>query len=390
MRASVTAADFRQLPIAEMEAIVARFEERVNAAQQTHAPTKAWVKQAIRREGPGRCPVRLKRLSVDLILRYGDALADLFCEFPDDVVAVIPYDITIGYQAPGKRPRINPIEALMRGMEWVDEWGTVWGHAFGGVGATPVDYPIKDWSELDDYLARRMPDPHAPGRLDAAGPSLAAHGETKYCYGVIHLALFERLHALRGMNELFVDFCTHEGEVRRLMDALERYLIAIVRQWAALGADGVFMTDDWGSQTGLLIAPDMWRRLFKPYYARVFAEAHRLGVDVLFHSCGNVFDIVGDLIEIGMDVLDPVQPGAMDIQRLARAFGGQVAFSGAIDIQQLLCSGTPRDVKDEVRTIIDTLGRPFGDSLLLGPANVMTPETPLENLRALFEASHDQ
>ena len=385
-----TISDFRALPIAGMERILGRFEDRVSAAQRANPPTKAWVRKAIHRQGDGRCPVRLKRLSFDLILRYGDALADLFCAYPDDVVAVIPYDITIGYQPPDKQPRINTVEALMREAQWIDEWGTRWGHAFGGVGATPIAYPIKDWSELDDYLEHRVPDPHAPGRLDAAASALAMHGSAKYCYGVIHLALFERLHALRGMGELLADLCMYESEVRRLMDALEIYLVEIVRGWAAIGADGVFMTDDWGSQTGLLIAPEMWRRIFKPYYARVFAEAHRLGMDVLFHSCGNVTDIVGDLIDIGMDVLDPVQPGAMDIEAVGRTFGGRVAFSGAVDIQQLLCSGTPRQIKDEVRNIIKALGRPFGGSLLLGPANVMTPETPLENLQALFEVTHEK
>jgi len=382
--------DFRLLTIEEMEAIIGRFEERVNAAQRSHPPTKDWVKKAIHGKGSGRCPVRLKRLSVDLILRYGDALADLFCRFPDDVIAVIPYDITIGYQPPHKQPRINPIEALMREAQWTDEWGTRWGHAFGGVGATPIDQPIRDWSCLEDYLAQHVPNPREPGRFDAAVSILNLHGETKYCCGIIHLALFERLHALRGMKELFMDFCTNEPEVRRLMDALQVYLIEIVRQWAELGADGVFLTDDWGSQTGLMISPDLWRRLFKPYYAAVFAEARRLGMDVLFHSCGNVTDIVGDLIDIGMDVLDPVQPGAMNIEVLARRFGGKVAFSGAVDIQQLLCSGTPSQIRDAIRKIVDTLGWPFGGRLILGPANIMTPDTPFENLRALFEASHTQ
>jgi uroporphyrinogen decarboxylase len=381
--------DFRQLPIEEMETILARFEERVNAAQDANPPTKLMVRQAIGRTGD-RCPVRLKRLSFDIILRYGDALADLFCAYPDDVIAVIPYDITIGYQPPDKQPRVNPIEALMRDAQWADEWGTRWGHAFGGVGATPVDYPLKDWSRLDDYLTHHVPDPRAPGRVDAAVPLIQRHGVLKYCYGVIHLALFERMHALRGMQDLFTDFYIHEAEIRRLMDALQDYLIEIVRRWAEIDADGVFLTDDWGSQTGLLIAPDLWRRLFKPYYARVFEEVHRLDLDVLFHSCGNVTDIVGDLIDIGLDVLDPVQPGAMNITRLAREFGGHVAFSGAIDIQDLLCSASPQQVKDEVRRIIDTLGRPFGGGLLLGPANVMTPDTPFENLQALFEAAHDQ
>jgi uroporphyrinogen decarboxylase len=382
----IEANDFRLLPLAEMEAILARFDERVNAAQLKKPSTKAWVKQAIRRKGPGPCPIRLKRLSLDIILRYPDALADLFCEYPDDVIAVIPYDITIGYQPPGKLPRINPVEALMREAQWTDEWGTRWGHAFGGVGATPIDHPIKDWAQLDDYLAHHVPGPRAPGRLDSAVPALNMHA-AKYRYGVIHLALFERLHALRGMQDLLTDFYTDEAPLRRLMDALHAYLLEIVRAWAEIGADAVFLTDDWGSQAGLLIAPELWRRYFKSYYASVFAEAHRLGMDVIFHSCGNVIDIVGDLIDIDLDVLDPVQPGAMDIETLARKYGGHVSFSGAIDIQDVLCAGTPQQVKDHVRTIRDTLGRPFGGGLLLGPANIMTPDTPFENLRALFEAA---
>jgi len=386
---SGAAADFRLLPVPEMEARIARFEKRANAAQQANPASKERVKQALRRRGDGRCPVRLKRLSFDIILRHGDALADLFCQYPDDVVAMIPYDITVGYQPPDKSPRVNPVEALMRDMEWTDEWGTRWGHAFAGVGATPVDHPIKDWSMLDAHLRESIPDPDAPGRLDSVLGTMAMHGADKYCFGIIHLALFERFHALRGMENTFMDFYVHETESRRLLDALEAYLIAVIRRWGALGADGVFMTDDWGSQGGLMISPDLWRSLFKPYYARVFAETHRLGMDVIFHSCGNVTPIVGDLIDIGLDMLDPVQPGAMDIAHIAHEFGGKAAFCGAVDVQNLLASGSPRQVKDEVRRVAETLGKPFGGALLLGPANVMTPDIPFENLVALFEAAHD-
>jgi len=383
------AEDFRALPISEMEARIRRFEERVNAAQIANPPSKERVKQALRRKGDGRCPVRLKRLSFDVILRYGDALADLFCDYPDDVVAMIPYDITIGYQPPEKTPSINTVEALMRDMEWTDEWGTRWGHAFAGVGATPVDHPIKDWSMLDAYLRDSVPDPNAPGRLESVEGTLAVHGTDKYCFGIIHLALFERFHALRGMENTFMDFCVNERESGRLLDALEEYLITLIRRWGALGADGVFMTDDWGSQNGLMISPELWRTLFKPRYARVFDEIHRLGMDAIFHSCGNVTAIVGDLVDIGLDMLDPVQPGAMDVEQIAREFGGKVAFCGAVDVQNLLASGSPRQVKDEVRRVAGVLGKPFGGGLLLGPANVMTPDIPFENLVALFEAARE-
>ena len=161
--------DYRLLPTAEMEAIVARFEDRVNRAMAAAPPTKDWVKKAVHRQGSGRCPVRIKRLSLDVVLRYGDALADLFCRFPDDVVSIIPYDISIGYQAPDKHPRINPVEVLTRDAQWTDEWGTRWGHAFGGCGATPVDSPLADRAGLDDYLAHSIPNPRAHGRRQVPG-----------------------------------------------------------------------------------------------------------------------------------------------------------------------------------------------------------------------------
>ena len=381
--------DYLSLSLPEMKAALRRFEERVNAALAAAPPSKDRVKQALHRAGDGRCPVWIKRLSPDIALRYGDDLADLFCRWPDDVVRVLPYDLWIGYQPPDRPPRIDSVEVATRDAEWEDEWGTRWAHASGGVGATPVAHPLKDWSQLDDYLAHQLPDPHAPGRLDAGAAVLHQHGATRYCMGTIHLALFERLHAVRGMMEVFTDFYAHPREVQRLMDAIAEYVLVLIRGWGELGADAVFLTDDWGSQTGLMISPEMWRRLFKPHYAAMFAECHRYGMDVIFHSCGNVLGIVGDLIEIGLDVLDPVQPGAMDMEDLVRRYGGQVSFCGAVDLQQLLCRGSPQQVRDEVRRIMDLLGRPFGGGYLVSPANVLTPEIPFANLEALFEAAHE-
>ncbi len=156
--------DFRSLPIAEMEAILTSFEQRTSAAQAASSPSKHWVKRAIRRQGDGRCPVWIKRLSLDIVLRHGEALADLFCRYPDDV----------------------------------------------------------------------------------------------------------------------------------------------------------------------------------------------------------------------------------DVDLLARQFGGRISFCGAIDLQQMLAYGTPSEIRDTVRHRIETLGRPFGGGFIVAPANVMTPEIPLENLEALFEATHEQ
>lgn len=329
----------------------------------------------------------MQRLSQDVVVRYGDALADLFCRFPDDLIHIQPYEFCLGYQPPDCPNRLDELQVLMQPGEWLDEWGTRWGHARGGVGATPVDYPLRDWSQLDDYLRHRMPDPHLPGRLDTARATLSTHGMSRYCVGVIHLVLFERLHCLRGMENVFVDLCTNEAGICRLLEALCDYAVGLVEEWAPTPVSALFVTDDWGSQTGLMISLAMWRKYFRPHYRRLFDAIHRAGKDLIFHSCGNVAPIIPDLIDLGVDVLDPLQPETMDLGDIAQRFGGQLAFSGAITDQRLEES-TPREVRDMVQRAMETLGAPFGNAYLVAPSNVLPPSVPFENLAALLEACH--
>jgi uroporphyrinogen decarboxylase len=331
----------------------------------------------------------MNRLSTDVIVRYGDAVADLLCEFPDDVISIVPYDFALGYQPPDHPGRLSNVEALMQEKEWVDEWGIGWKHAADGVGANPFKHPIKDWSQLDDYLRNQMPDPHEPGRLAAALPALAKLGSRKYCVGVLNLTLFERLFSLRAMDHLLEDFYAHEEEVGRLCEALTEYAIGLIEEWGKTDVSAIFLSDDWGTQNALMISPAMWRRNFKEYYRRIFAEVHRWGKDVLFHSCGNITSIIPDLVEVGVDILDPLQPGPLNLAEVARQFGGKVSFSGGIDDQRLE-DYNPQEVKDMVRRTIDTLGRPFGNAYIIAAANAILPSVPLENLQAMIQASHEQ
>jgi uroporphyrinogen decarboxylase len=382
-------ADYRALPLSEMENIVTRFKEKVMAAQLASPPNREWVRKALHREGADRCLTRMNRFTMDVIVRYGDALADLFCQFPDDMVFVLSYEFALGYQPPGRPGRLSDFETLMREKEWADEWGIVWRHSADGVGANPVGHPIKDWSQLDDYLRNQMPNPHESGRIAAALPPLAKLGSRRYCVGMMHCILFERLFALRGMENTLADFHTNETEVRRLCDALTEYVIGLIQEWGKTDVSAIFLTDDWGSQDALMISPMMWRRYFKEYYRRIFAEVHRWGKDVMFHSCGNITSIIPDLIEVGVDILDPMQPGPLNLTEVASQFGGKVAFSGGIDDQRLE-DYSPQEVKDMVRRTIDTLGRPFGNSYIVAAANAILPSVPLENLQAMAQACHEQ
>ncbi len=375
------------LPLAERQAIVARFEQRTNEAVRACAPTRDWVRRAIRRQGGLRCPVRLKRLSLDVILRHGDQLADLYCRYPDDVIHLQPYEFSVGYQPPESREHVDALQALTEPGEWADEWGTVWAHRAGGVGATPVDVPLKEWSQLTDYLARRIPDPNAPGRLASVQPLLETHGATKYCVGVIHLALFERYHSLRGMENAFLDLYTNEREAHRLLEALGDYLVSLVRRWGETPVSAMFLCDDWGSQNQLMVSVSMWRKFFKPHYRRAFDEIHRFGKDIIFHSCGNVAGIIPELIELGVDVLDPIQPGPMNLEQVAQQFGGRICFCGGIDDQRLE-EYTAEEVRRVARQTMETLGKPFGNAYIVAPANLVPPTVPIENLAALIETVH--
>jgi uroporphyrinogen decarboxylase len=374
----------------ERRLVIDRFNARVDAAQAANPPTKDWVRRALRREGSARCPVRLKALSYDAILQHAGLLADLFEAFPDDIVSIPPYDPFIGFQAGGRDAPIDTIKVLTEDAEWTDEWGTRLGHAKGGVGATPVGVPISDWSELDDYIAHRIPSGSLPGRLGGALPALRLHGATKFCDGRSNNVLFERLHFLRGMERTLEDLYVAPREVERLLDALTDYYLEIIRAWAALGnVDAIYATDDWGTQKALMISPDMWRRFFGPRYRRLCDEAHSHGIAIVFHSCGNVFDIIGDLIDVGVDVINPLQPEAMDLPRVAREFGGKVAFWGGLS-DQAISVQTPEQVRDGVRRAIDLLGAPFGNAYVLCLSNLIMPEIPQDNLVALFEACHSQ
>lgn len=375
--------------VAELDAAVARFEDAVRGAQLQAPPTQDLVRGAIRRRGPGRCPVWLRRVTLDTIVRHGEALEPLFRRHPDHLGRVATHDFMLGLRS-ACTPPLSPVEALLFDAEWVNEWGVRWKHVSDGVGASEIGHPLEDWGALDEYLAARMPAARAPGRFEAAAePARRFRAAGTYSFGLFG-EVFYRIFSIRGFENALADFRANPEELRRLVDALRDHALEHVSAWAEVGVDAIMILDDWGSQRSLLVSPSAWRDFFKDGYASIIREAHARGMDVFLHSCGHVAAIVEDLIDIGLDVLDPVQTSCMDLEDLARRFGGRISFCGTIDVQDLLPRARPEEVKDAIRRARDTLGRPFGDGLILAPTNTIVPETPVENLRAMFEACHEE
>jgi uroporphyrinogen decarboxylase len=145
------------------------------------------------------------------------------------------------------------------------------------------------------------------------------------------------------------------------------------------------MGDDWGDQRGVMIGPERWRRFYKPRYARIFKAVHAQGKIAIMHCCGSVADIMGDLVEIGLDVLESVQPEAarMDPYVLKRAWGDKITFWGCLGSQSTIPFSTPAQIRQEIRRLRCEMGR--GGGFILAPAKALRPETPTENAIAVVE-----
>jgi uroporphyrinogen decarboxylase len=150
--------------------------------------------------------------------------------------------------------------------------------------------------------------------------------------------------------------------------------------------DGIMFSDDWGYQQGVLLGPDRWRKMLKPRLARLYDRVHEDGKFVLSHCCGSIADIMPDVIEIGLDVLESVQPEArgMNPYELKRRYGDAITFWGGLGSQSTIPFGTPDEIKDEVSRLCHEMG--WGGGYILAPAKSLQPETPTENAAAVVEA----
>jgi uroporphyrinogen-III decarboxylase len=189
---------------------------------------------------------------------------------------------------------------------------------------------------------------------------------------------------LRGFDNVMLDLAVGEPRLYELRDRLVQYHLDSLRQDVLTPADGVGFGDDWGTETGLMISPKLWRSFFRPAYAAMFGPVLAAGKHIHFHSDGYTWDILADLVDMGVSVLN-VQHSVMDIRRLGRELGGKVAFRSDVDCQQVLQHGTRQKVYDHVKEIIECLGDHGGG--LIGHGEI-EPGMPLENVRWMLEAFH--
>lgn len=275
---------------------------------------------------------------------------------------------------------------------YVDEWGVGWSvHPYEtpfGIGhyTEMSSFPLADDDAIASY---QPPDPNRPELYEESEWMIETFRDEYWIVGVTVTTIFETAWALRGLEKMMLDMVFDPDLANRILDIPYHYHLTAAKKLVELGVDMIWTGDDMGAQNAMLISPDMWRTYFKPRMATFIAELKAINpaVKIAYHSDGNIRPIIPELIEIGVDVLNPIQPASMDPTEIGKKYGDKLCFWGTIDEQHTLPFGSPADVRNEVLARLQTIGKDGG--LILSPTHHVQLDTPLENFWAMIDTIHN-
>ena len=336
------------------------------------------VRKAIEHRNPCRVPMMIHQWNgADRFEDRKQAVLDIQAEYPQDAFFVGPRmpamwdDLSNEDHLPGYSWMNSPPPAPSEGKRGHD-----------------ANVAIQDWAQLDGMLDA-WPDPSILQLYEGRKESLKENANGRYTGISWAFCFYERLWSLRGMENILCDFHQNPGHVHRLMDALCDYYCAIIdRAGKELSVDSVYTTDDIGMQTAPMFSPTTFKEFFKPRYKRMIDAAHEHGMHFWLHTCGNVTLFLDDFVEIGLDVIHPIQKYTMAEPEVAKQIGGKICIWAGMDVQQILPWGTPDDVRAEVRFMIDTYDRPDGGCMITA-GNGITPDVSTENLFAFYDETYN-
>jgi len=269
-----------------------------------------------------------------------------------------------------------------------DGWGV--GHAKGPAAAmhmTRLHCPLLGDITLDDVENYPMPGID-DGDVEHLREAIDSAHEAGFAFkGHMAQTIWETAWAIRGMEELMIDMMDKDERAALLLDRIAQCNLDRAVLFARVGADIIHLGDDIGTQRGPMMGVDMWREWLKPRLKRIIdaARAEKPDILIFYHSCGNVSEFLEELVDVGIDILNPVQPECMDFREVYDRIGDRVSFWGTIGTQQLLPFGTPEEVKAEVNRIVNICGKRGG--IVIAPTHLVEPEVPWENLVALRDAA---
>ncbi len=275
---------------------------------------------------------------------------------------------------------------------WYDEWGVGFRRVKTATGYHDdcVFHPLAKVETVREVEAYPWPDPKSY-RFDTVAPLCRKYEQYALVGGNGHF--FCPGADLRGYETWFIDILEQSDVAEAIMHHMQQYWLEYSRTMLESSQDMLdifYLADDYASQLSMMISVDCWRSFFRPYLQALVSLGKKHGKKIFFHSCGAVRKLIPELIDLGVDILNPIQIRAagMDPEELVREYGRDLCFHGGVDLQHTLCRGTPQDVRDEVHMLIDRLGRYNG--YIIAPGHTIISDAPMENILALFEAANNQ
>ncbi len=279
---------------------------------------------------------------------------------------------------------------------WTDEWGVLYQRPAGGYWYDLADHPLKEGT-IEELEKFQFPAPRDPNRIEglaAKARDLLENTDRAITINSPTAGVFEHSYWLRGIEPLFSDMAFNKKYVEALAERVVEWQLEFwdfVLDEVGPYVHVVKLGDDLGGQHGPLFSPDLYREIYKPRHRRLTDLIHhKTGAKVFFHTCGSIYWAMPDIIESGMDIVNPVQVSARDMEpaRLKREFGRDVVFwGGGADATKTMTFGTPEDVKEEVKKHIHDLAP--GGGFVFGSIHNIQAEVPPENIVALYEAAYE-
>lgn len=256
----------------------------------------------------------------------------------------------------GLNPNPDFVPRVSTKTRYENEWGVIFETINTAIGE-PADSPIKSPEDIESY---QIPDLGAEYRFESA-KQVVRENPDKYVLAGLGASntgamLFMLLLDLFGFEECMVNLAAYPEEVEELISRITDQHMRSIEGFAKAGVDGIIAGDDLGLQDRLIISPNMWRTLFKPYYKKIIDAAHKNNMEMMLHICGNISDIIEDLIEIGLDVLQIDQQDHMGIEMLGEKYKGRIAFFCPTDIQSTLCNNDQQKIKEKAVQLLECLG----------------------------------
>ena len=274
----------------------------------------------------------------------------------------------------------------VRPLDWNPEWG-IMGVACSTAHFQEMLHPMAGFESVEEIIEYPFPDFNEDYRWEGMNEKVGELiNNDLIAVAFMQMTIFEIAWYLRGMESLMVDMLANEEFAETLFHKITEIRIGMADKYARAGVDILMLGDDVSTQLDMMMNPELWKKMLKPRLAKVIKTAKEVKPDILvfYHGDGNLQKIIPELMDIGVDILNPIQPECMSPFEIKELYGDKLSFWGTLGTQTTLPFGTPEEVREACRVLIEKVGK--GGGLLLAPTHMVEPDVPWENVQAFIDA----